>query len=145
MSAFIEKCVYHSDVLLPTAIERYSVPIIAFQSVTARLSQKSPPKSSPLVLVIAGAALRCTDLCRQLRSIKSSNGRVTAKLFAKHIKAQEAVDFLKQHAVSFAVGTPGRIGKLLEETGESHETAVLVPLSLLASSQVHFPPTALSS
>lgn len=38
----------------------------------------------------------------------------TAKLFAKHIKAQEQAEALKKEFNALAVGTPARLAKLLE-------------------------------
>lgn len=40
------------------------------------------------------------------------------KLFAKHFKLAEHVTHLQKTKVAIAVGTPGRIGKLLSETGK---------------------------
>lgn len=50
------------------------------------------------------------------------------KLFSKHFKLGEHVEYLNKTKVGVAVGTPGRIGKLFSETGTS-----LPPLSVLAT------------
>lgn len=54
--------------------------------------------------------------------MKDSSGSAKAgeiaKLFAKHFKLEEHARYLKQTRVGAAVGTPGRIGKLLTETGK---------------------------
>jgi protein CMS1 len=42
-----------------------------------------------------------------------------AKLFARHFKLEEHIAYLKRTKVGAAVGTPGRIGKLLD-VGESN-------------------------
>jgi len=47
-----------------------------------------------------------------------------AKLFAKHFKLEEHARYLKKTRVGAAVGTPGRIGKLLLET-DSLSTSAL--------------------
>ncbi|KAI5479298.1 DEAD/DEAH box type DNA/RNA helicase [Pseudohyphozyma bogoriensis] len=76
-----------------------------------------PPKKpgSPRVIVVAGAALRVADLCREVKTYKTKEIDV-AKLFAKHFKLQEHVEYLNKTKVGVAVGTPNRIGKLLAET-----------------------------
>ena len=38
-----------------------------------------------------------------------------SKLFAKHFKVQEQVEYLRAHVVRVAVGTPNRLSKLVEE------------------------------
>lgn len=43
------------------------------------------------------------------------NGCKVAKLFAKHLKVPEQVQYLKQNTVDLAVGTPNRLYKLQEE------------------------------
>ena len=39
------------------------------------------------------------------------------KLFAKHLKAAEQVDFLRTTLVDIAVGTPNRLAKIMEDFG----------------------------
>lgn len=60
------------------------------------------------------------DVTRVLkdRKLRGEKGGEVAKLFAKHFKLEEHVTYLKRTKVGAAVGTPGRIGKLLCETGE---------------------------
>lgn len=52
-----------------------------------------------------------------IRLFTEKSGEV-AKLFAKHFKLDEHVRYLSKTKVGAAVGTPGRVGKLLCETGE---------------------------
>lgn len=68
---------------------------------------------------MAGAALRVADVTRVLKDKKllGEKGGDVAKLFAKHFKLSDHVSYLKRTKVGTAVGTPGRIGKLLCETG----------------------------
>ena len=75
--------------------------------------------ASPTLLFVTGAALRAVDVTRVLRSkkLRGEKGGDIAKLFAKHIKLQEHVAYLKRVKVGSAVGTPSRIGKLLCDTG----------------------------
>ena len=97
----------------------------------ARLGSASEEKGSPHTLVIASAGLRAADLVRcvflsllvhcmtndvyysALRSFQNKDAAV-AKLFAKHIKIEEAKQFLERSRVSIGVGTPQRIIDLLE-------------------------------
>lgn len=85
-----------------------------------RLSQRSKSPGAPTLLYIAGAALRVADVTRVLkdRRLRGEKGGDVAKLFAKHFKLQEHVAYLKRSKIGSAAGTPGRVGKLLCETGE---------------------------
>lgn len=84
-----------------------------------RLSQKSKSNGAPTLLYVAGAALRVADITRVLknRQLQGEKGAEVAKLFAKHFKLEEHVTYLKRTKIGAAVGTPGRLGKLLNETG----------------------------
>jgi len=83
-----------------------------------RLSQKSKNTGSPTLLFITSAALRVADVTRILKDkrLRGEKGGEVAKLFARHFKLAEHSSYLKRTKVAAAVGTPGRIGKLLCET-----------------------------
>jgi len=83
-----------------------------------RLSQKSKSSGAPTLIFVTGAALRVADVTRVLKDkrLRGEKGGEVAKLFAKHFKLEEHVTYLKRTKVGAAVGTPGRIGKLLCET-----------------------------
>jgi len=83
-----------------------------------RLSQRSKSPGAPTLLYIAGAALRVADVTRVLKDkgLRGDKGGDVAKLFAKHFKLEEHVAYLKRSKIGSAVGTPGRVGKLLCET-----------------------------
>ncbi|KAJ6547348.1 U3-containing 90S pre-ribosomal complex subunit-domain containing protein [Mycena capillaripes] len=87
-------------------------------SLRLRLSQRSKTTGAPTLLFIAGAALRVVDVTRVLKDkkLRGEKGGEVAKLFAKHFKLAEHVTYLRRTKVGSAVGTPGRIGKLLCET-----------------------------
>ncbi|KAI0062233.1 hypothetical protein BV25DRAFT_1885432 [Artomyces pyxidatus] len=87
-------------------------------SLHARLSQRTKSPGAPTLLFLAGAALRVVDVTRTLRSktLRGEKGGEVAKLFSKHFKVEEHVRYLKRTKVGSAVGTPGRIGKLLCDT-----------------------------
>ncbi|EGN95999.1 hypothetical protein SERLA73DRAFT_185479 [Serpula lacrymans var. lacrymans S7.3] len=83
-----------------------------------RLSQRSKSNGAPTLLFVASAALRVIDVERILKDkrLRGSKGGDVAKLFARHYKIEDHVRYLKRSQVGAAVGTPGRIGKLLSET-----------------------------
>jgi len=83
-----------------------------------RLSQKSKSNGAPTLIFVTGAALRVADVTRVLKDkkLRGEKGGEVAKLFAKHFKLEEHVTYLRRTKVGAAVGTPGRIGKLLCET-----------------------------
>ena len=84
-----------------------------------QLGKKPKNNRSPSLLFIAGAALRVADVTRVLKDkkLRGTTGGEVAKLFAKHFKLAEHVAYLKRTKIGAAVGTPGRIGKLLRDTG----------------------------
>ncbi|KAJ7738458.1 U3-containing 90S pre-ribosomal complex subunit-domain containing protein [Mycena maculata] len=87
-------------------------------SLRLRLSQRSKASGAPTLLFIAPQALRVVDVTRVLKDkkLRGEKGGEVAKLFAKHFKLAEHVTYLRRTKVGSAVGTPGRIGKLLCET-----------------------------
>ncbi|KAI9863004.1 MAG: hypothetical protein M1824_000690 [Vezdaea acicularis] len=66
---------------------------------------------SPHTLVITCAGLRAADLTRALRKFQTKDATV-AKLFAKHIKLKDAVQYVKRARIGIAVGTPQRLADL---------------------------------
>ncbi|GAA5969972.1 hypothetical protein JCM8115_001194 [Rhodotorula mucilaginosa] len=89
------------------------------------LAKMPKATGSPRIIVIAGAALRVADLCRDVKSfkMKTKDGLIdVGKLFAKHFKLSEHVEYLGKTHVGLAVGTPNRIEKLLNETEAFHLT-----------------------
>ncbi|EAW09225.1 uncharacterized protein ACLA_034280 [Aspergillus clavatus NRRL 1] len=79
----------------------------------AKLSQASEEKGSPHTLVVCPAALRAADVVRALRTFQSKDSTV-GKLFAKHIKLEEAKQFLQRARTGLGVGTPARISDLID-------------------------------
>jgi len=90
------------------------------------------------LLFIAGAALRVADITRVFkdRRLRGDKGGEVAKLFARHIKLEEHVTYLRRTKIGSAVGTPGRVGKLLCEKGKQH--LVKSELGLNDGSQTRF-------
>ncbi|KAJ5118628.1 Protein CMS1 [Penicillium atrosanguineum] len=85
----------------------------AFSPKGADLSKASEQKGTPHTLVIAGAGLRAADVVRSLRSF-STKEAIVGKLFAKHIKLEEAKQFLERARMGIGAGTPARISDLIE-------------------------------
>ncbi|EGG12736.1 uncharacterized protein MELLADRAFT_101248 [Melampsora larici-populina 98AG31] len=81
---------------------------------TAKIETTVP--GSPILLVIASAALRVVDLCKQVKPLlpspKTTGG--VAKLFARHFKLSEHITYLNTTPVVIGAGTPDRISKLIE-------------------------------
>jgi len=71
------------------------------------------PVGMPLAIVICASAIRAVNLNRDLETFKTGKCR-TAKLFAKHMKIAEQIDYLKKHTVHLALGTPKRFFQLIE-------------------------------
>lgn len=80
------------------------------------MAQRPKANGAPTLIFIAGAALRVADVTRILKDkkLRGDKGGEVAKLFAKHIKLEEHITFLRRTKLSAAAGTPGRLGKLLE-------------------------------
>lgn len=89
-----------------------------------RLSQRPKYNGSPTLLFLAGAALRVADVTRILKDkrLRGEKGGEIAKLFARHFKLEEHVAYVRRTKIAAAVGTPGRVGKLLCETGACART-----------------------
>ncbi|KAH0584278.1 Protein cms1 [Termitomyces sp. J132] len=87
-------------------------------TLTKRLTQKSKTTGAPTLIFVTGAALRVADVTRVLKDkkLRGDKGGEVAKLFAKHFKLTDHVAYLRRTKVGAAVGTPGRLGKLLCET-----------------------------
>jgi protein CMS1 len=104
-----------------------------FSDNAKELGEAPETKGSPHTIVVAGAGLRAAELVRALRKFQKkgnpvaklvrgsksndycSRGELTARLqFAKHIKMEEAVQFLTSHRTGIAVGTPVRLMDLLD-------------------------------
>jgi protein CMS1 len=97
---------------LPAFLESY---------ITASTLSTAPKESgTPHTIVITAAGLRAADTVRTLRGFERKDAKV-AKLFAKHIKMNEAIEYLKKIRIGFGVGTPERILALLDNGSLSSE------------------------
>lgn len=77
------------------------------------LSEASERNGTPHTLVISSAAIRAADLVRKLRIFQTKRA-IVGKLFAKHIKLEEAKQFLQRTRIGIGVGTPSRLIDLIE-------------------------------
>lgn len=135
LADFIAKSAYPSNYLYNYSILRVLPTVVP--TLKTRLGQRSKDNGAPTLLFISSAALRVTDATRVLKSktLRGEKGGDVAKLFARHFKLEEHVAYLKRSKIGSgtfhdfselrrirglslaAAGTPGRIGKLLCETG----------------------------
>lgn len=115
---FIIKGMHNMFLLSPLRLKTIIFPLV-LPILHKRLSQRSKSPGAPTLLYIAGAALRVADVTRVLKDkrLRGDKGGDVAKLFAKHFKLEEHVAYLKRSKIGCAAGTPGRVGKLLCETG----------------------------
>ncbi|KAL4894171.1 U3-containing 90S pre-ribosomal complex subunit-domain containing protein [Aspergillus ambiguus] len=77
------------------------------------LAQASEAKGTPHTLVISSGGLRAADVVRALRSFQTKES-IIGKLFAKHIKLDEAKQFLDRARTGIGAGTPARISDLID-------------------------------
>ncbi|KAI6089692.1 U3-containing 90S pre-ribosomal complex subunit-domain containing protein [Hypoxylon rubiginosum] len=80
-----------------------------------KLGEAPKMNGSPRTLIVTSAGLRAADLVRSVRKYQTKNNTI-AKLFAKHIKVKESVEFLEKNRTSIAVGTPVRLNDLIENS-----------------------------
>ncbi|RYP54695.1 hypothetical protein DL770_010953 [Monosporascus sp. CRB-9-2] len=98
-----------------------------------RLGEAPKKNGSPHTIIVTGAGLRAADLVRSVRRYQKK-GNAIAKLFAKHIKIEESVQFLQSHRTGMAVGTPKRLNDLVEnESVTMKHTGILFVHVLLAN------------
>ncbi|KAM8857016.1 protein CMSS1 isoform 2-T2 [Synchiropus picturatus] len=83
----------------------------------SKVQKQHTEKSSVVLLVVCSSALRCIQLIKLLTAFRGE--AKVLKLFAKHIKVEEQVKLLQKSVTHVAVGTPGRIGALVEREGLS--------------------------
>ncbi|KAG2421477.1 hypothetical protein HFD88_005452 [Aspergillus terreus] len=79
----------------------------------AGLAQASEAKGTPHTLVVSPGGLRAADVVRALRSFQTKES-IIGKLFAKHIKLEEAKQFLERARTGIGAGTPARISDLID-------------------------------
>ncbi|KAI8977932.1 U3-containing 90S pre-ribosomal complex subunit-domain containing protein [Pilobolus umbonatus] len=78
-----------------------------------KLAKKPTVLASPLVLVVTHSAVRAVELARALQEFATT--AKVAKLFAKHFKIEEQIDYLERQSLHIGVGTPNRLLALIEQ------------------------------
>ncbi|XP_071113359.1 protein CMSS1-like [Haliotis cracherodii] len=68
---------------------------------------------TPFMLIIASSGARAVELNRDIQKFKGKDCKC-AKLFAKHFKLAEQVQFLAKKVCHLGIGTPNRIGALIK-------------------------------
>ncbi|XP_045910637.1 protein CMSS1 isoform X3 [Micropterus dolomieu] len=81
----------------------------------SKIQKQHTEKSSVVLLIVCSSALRAIELIKQLTAFKGEAKAI--KLFAKHIKIEEQVKLLQKGVFHIGVGTPGRLGALIEKEG----------------------------
>lgn len=81
---------------------------------------------TPSIIILCLSGMRCVDVIRSLKTMEPKPPGEISKLFAKHFKVPEQIEYLKEKKVWVGVGTPGRIGKILAESGECRPTLFLL-------------------
>ncbi|KAL8772037.1 MAG: hypothetical protein Q9209_002703 [Squamulea sp. 1 TL-2023] len=99
---------------LATSLPDFLIKIAQRDGRSTDLALASIKPGSPHTLVVTGAALRAAELTRLLRKFQSKDATV-AKLFAKHIKLNDAAAFVKKTRINIGVGTPSRMIDLITE------------------------------
>ncbi|KAJ5692176.1 Protein CMS1, partial [Penicillium macrosclerotiorum] len=108
-SAFLDT----SSFTEPRSLDKLPDFLKAFSPKGADLSKASETKGSPHTLVVSSAGLRAADVVRALRTFQNKES-IVGKLFAKHIKLEEAKQFLERARTGMGAGTPARISDLIE-------------------------------
>ncbi|EPQ64798.1 Bgt-2939 [Blumeria graminis f. sp. tritici] len=98
----------------PRNLENYPGFLEKFAENTTKLWSASKKQGAPHTIIIANSGLRAADVVRCLKRFPIKEAKI-AKLFAKHIKIQEAAQFLQNNRTGIAVGTPQRLEDLIEK------------------------------
>ncbi|KAJ5965895.1 Protein CMS1 [Penicillium waksmanii] len=98
---------------LTRSLEQLPAFLKKFSPKGADLSKSSTKEGTPHTLVVSAAALRAADVVRALRPFQTKES-IVGKLFAKHIKLEEAKQFLQRARTGIGAGTPQRLSDLLE-------------------------------
>eukprot|EP01122_Echinamoeba_exundans_P005088 TRINITY_DN15266_c0_g1_i1.p1 TRINITY_DN15266_c0_g1~~TRINITY_DN15266_c0_g1_i1.p1 ORF type:complete len:332 (-),score=95.30 TRINITY_DN15266_c0_g1_i1:33-953(-) len=77
-------------------------------------ANKKEKKGAPKMVIVVPSAYRAIDVFKATEEFKK-RGLKVGQFFAKHKKLEEQAFFLKNNVARVALGTPGRIQKLIEE------------------------------
>ena len=81
---------------------------------------------SPNVIILSASALRATDVIKHVSPFHCK----VLKLFARHLKVEDQTELLAKQFHPLAIGTPGRVKKLLEINALSlaHTTHLVIDM-----------------
>ncbi|KAH6671719.1 U3-containing 90S pre-ribosomal complex subunit-domain containing protein [Halenospora varia] len=85
-----------------------------FAGNSTKLWSASKKNGAPHTVIVTAAGLRAAEIARVMRKFQTKDATV-AKLFAKHIKLQDSIKFLKSSRTGIAVGTPTRLKDLMDD------------------------------
>ena len=68
--------------------------------------------SQPHTLFVCSSGIRAADVTRALRTFRTDESAI-AKLFAKHLKLRETIEYVKKTSFGIGVGTPARLNDLV--------------------------------
>ncbi|KAH8667430.1 U3-containing 90S pre-ribosomal complex subunit-domain containing protein [Tricladium varicosporioides] len=85
-----------------------------FAGNSTKLWSASKKNGAPHTIIVTAAGLRAAEIARVMRKFQTKDA-VVAKLFAKHIKLQDSIKFLKSSRTGIAVGTPTRLKDLMDD------------------------------
>ncbi|KAE8350278.1 U3-containing 90S pre-ribosomal complex subunit-domain containing protein [Aspergillus coremiiformis] len=108
-SSFLDTSSFDS----PRQLDNLPAFIKAFSPKGSVLSNSSEEKGTPHTLVVSPSGLRAADVVRALRTFQTKESPI-GKLFAKHIKLEEAKRFLERSRIAIGGGTPARISDLID-------------------------------
>ncbi|OJJ61319.1 hypothetical protein ASPSYDRAFT_43261 [Aspergillus sydowii CBS 593.65] len=108
-SAFLDTSSFTS----PRTLEKLPDFLKSFSPKGSNLADSSEKTGTPHTIVVSPAGLRAADVVRALRMFQKKESPI-GKLFAKHIKLEEAKQFLERARLGIGAGTPARISDLIE-------------------------------
>ncbi|KAJ5624586.1 DNA/RNA helicase DEAD/DEAH box type N-terminal [Penicillium lagena] len=108
-SAFLDASSFSSS----RSLDQLPTFLKSFSPKGVDLSKSAKEPGTPHTLVVTAAGLRAADMVRALRSFQNKES-IVGKLFAKHIKLEEAKQFLQRAQMGIGVGTPTRVSDLIE-------------------------------
>ncbi|KAK1452701.1 hypothetical protein CCUS01_10742 [Colletotrichum cuscutae] len=97
----------------PRALDTLPAFLENFAERPDRLFTAPKVKGTPHTIIVAAAGLRAADVVRAVRKFQGKESTVS-KLFAKHMKVDEQVQFLQKTRTGIAVGTPARLMELVD-------------------------------
>lgn len=97
----------------------------SYSSLAELKSSLSGKPQALAVVVVCASAERCLQVLKECKLLKIGP---LAKLFARHMKLTEQVDFVTQKRPPVGVGTPNRVLKLVEYFAS--DALILIDLSV---------------